>query len=84
MAFINYHDVILKIFFFNDRFKSQSFFHAFFSDDSSYSDDSLSITNSYQRVKDPGQWRDLLAYWIFGLCNNFGYVVMLTVCNSKL
>ena len=28
--------------------------------------------------KDKGLWRDLTAYWIFGLCNNFGYVVMLT------
>lgn len=30
------------------------------------------------KLKDPGLWRDLGAYWIFGLCNNFGYVVMLT------
>lgn len=22
--------------------------------------------------------RDLVAFWIFGLCNNYGYVVMLT------
>jgi hypothetical protein len=22
--------------------------------------------------------RDLIAFWIFGLCNNYGYVVMLT------
>ncbi|CAO1390978.1 unnamed protein product [Diamesa serratosioi] len=28
--------------------------------------------------KDKGLWRDLTAYWIFGMCNNFGYVVMLT------
>ena len=22
--------------------------------------------------------KDLIAFWIFGLCNNYGYVVMLT------
>ncbi|CAO1415609.1 unnamed protein product [Diamesa hyperborea] len=31
--------------------------------------------------KDKGLWRDLTAYWIFGLCNNFGYVVMLTAAD---
>lgn len=25
-----------------------------------------------------GKTRDLIAFWIFGLCNNYGYVVMLT------
>lgn len=25
-----------------------------------------------------GKTRDLVAFWIFGLCNNYGYVVMLT------
>lgn len=28
--------------------------------------------------KDRGLWRDLVAYWILGLCNNYGYVVMLS------
>lgn len=23
-------------------------------------------------------WRCLISFWIFGLCNNYGYVVMLT------
>lgn len=32
--------------------------------------------------KDRGLWRDLTAYWIFGLCNNFGYVVMLTAAHN--
>lgn len=32
--------------------------------------------------KDKGAWRDLTAYWIFGLCNNFGYVVMLTAAHD--
>jgi hypothetical protein len=35
-----------------------------------------------------GKWKDLLAFWIFGLCNNYGYVVMLTaaedIINSKI
>lgn len=26
--------------------------------------------------------RDLVSYWVFGLCNNFGYVVMLTAAYS--
>lgn len=34
------------------------------------------------------KWKDLLAFWIFGLCNNYGYVVMLTaaadIINSKI
>lgn len=34
------------------------------------------------KVKDKGLWRDLVAYWIFGLCNNFGYVVMLTAAHD--
>lgn len=35
-----------------------------------------------EKVKDKGLWRDLVAYWIFGLCNNFGYVVMLTAAHD--
>lgn len=27
-------------------------------------------------------WRNLVAYWILGLCNNYGYVVMLTAAND--
>lgn len=34
------------------------------------------------KPKDPQLWRDLAAYWIFGLCNNFGYVVMLTAAHD--
>ncbi|CAO1390994.1 unnamed protein product [Diamesa serratosioi] len=36
------------------------------------------VTIEPKTPKDKGLWRDLTAYWIFGLCNNFGYVVMLT------
>lgn len=28
------------------------------------------------------QWRNLVAFWILGLCNNYGYVVMLTAAND--
>lgn len=27
-------------------------------------------------------WRDLIAYWILGLTNNYGYVVMLTAAHD--
>lgn len=30
------------------------------------------------KLNDRGLWRDLVAYWILGLCNNYGYVVMLS------
>ncbi|KAB0801466.1 hypothetical protein PPYR_05821 [Photinus pyralis] len=29
-------------------------------------------------------WRSLVAYWILGLCNNYGYVVMLSAANDIL
>ncbi|XP_067647801.1 battenin-like [Eurosta solidaginis] len=32
--------------------------------------------------KDRKQWRDLTAYWILGLCNNYGYVVMLSAAHD--
>lgn len=32
----------------------------------------------------PSPWRNLVAYWILGLCNNYGYVVMLTAANDIL
>ncbi|CRL01715.1 CLUMA_CG014931, isoform A [Clunio marinus] len=40
------------------------------------------VEESVEKVKDPGLWRDLVAYWMFGLCNNFGYVVMLTAAHD--
>lgn len=33
-------------------------------------------------TKDNGLWRDLVAYWLLGLCNNYGYVVMLTAAHD--
>lgn len=34
------------------------------------------------KFKDAGRWRDLTAYWILGLCNNFGYVAMLSAAHD--
>lgn len=34
------------------------------------------------KVKDAARWRDLTAYWILGLCNNYGYVVMLSAAHD--
>src|SRR5690606_32848440 len=39
----------------------------------------LSVIN--EDVK-PSNWRDLLAFWICGLLNNFGYVVMLSAAED--
>jgi len=41
-----------------------------------------SNTNHSNAAKDVGLWRDLSAYWILGLCNNYGYVVMLTAAHA--
>lgn len=35
-------------------------------------------------VRDPQLWRDLVAYWFLGLCNNYGYVVMLSAAHDIL
>lgn len=32
--------------------------------------------------KDKQLWRDLVGFWILGLCNNFGYVVMLSAAHD--
>lgn len=34
--------------------------------------------------KDPQLWRDLVAFWFLGLCNNYGYVVMLSAAHDIL
>ncbi|KAM7356272.1 battenin-like [Cochliomyia hominivorax] len=33
-------------------------------------------------LKDHSLWRDLAAYWILGLCNNYGYTVMLSAAHD--
>lgn len=35
-----------------------------------------------KKIKDTSRWRDLTAYWILGLCNNYGYVVMLSAAHD--
>lgn len=30
------------------------------------------------------KWRNLIAYWLLGLCNNYGYVVMLSAAHDIL
>lgn len=32
--------------------------------------------------KDPERWRDLVAFWILGMCNNYGYVIMLSAAHD--
>lgn len=34
------------------------------------------------KLKDAGRWRDLTAFWLLGLCNNYGYVVMLSAAHD--
>lgn len=33
-------------------------------------------------IADRSVWRDLVAFWILGLCNNYGYVVMLSAAQD--
>ncbi|XP_070494213.1 battenin-like [Chironomus tepperi] len=40
--------------------------------------------NRIQRSNDGTKISDIVAFWIFGLCNNYGYVVMLTAANDIL
>lgn len=59
--------------------------HFAFNHDSAFfrfSDDNQSRRSQSKEVRDPGLWRDLFSYWLFGLCNNFGYVVMLTAAHD--
>ncbi|XP_030372666.1 battenin isoform X2 [Scaptodrosophila lebanonensis] len=37
---------------------------------------------AHGRRNDRSLWRDLTAYWILGLCNNYGYVVMLSAAHD--
>lgn len=46
----------------------------------SQADDEIATTTT----RDPRIWRDLVAYWFLGLCNNYGYVVMLSAAHDIL
>ena len=37
-----------------------------------------------RKVNSATAWRNLTAFWVLGLCNNFGYVVMLTAAHDIL
>ncbi|RZC35719.1 CLN3 domain containing protein [Asbolus verrucosus] len=39
-------------------------------------------TSREEKEKKP--WRALISYWVLGLCNNYGYVVMLTAANDLI
>lgn len=47
-------------------------------------EDERSLREDREAPRDQGLWRDLVAYWILGLCNNYGYVVMLTAAHDIL
>lgn len=41
-----------------------------------------SASASTIRNEKSGLWRDLTAFWLLGLCNNYGYVVMLSAAHD--
>ena len=45
--------------------------------------DNSELTPLQSRPEDRN-YRNLVAYWILGLCNNFGYVVMLSAAHDIL
>lgn len=36
------------------------------------------IEPAIQQTQDDYAWRNILSFWILGLCNNYGFVVMLS------
>lgn len=36
------------------------------------------VSASNLSIHDAYKWRNILAFWVLGLCNNYGYVVMLS------
>lgn len=36
------------------------------------------VNISNQSLNDAHKWRNILSFWVLGLCNNYGYVVMLS------
>ena len=47
----------------------------------STNNDELTPLQSHRKDRN---YRNLVAYWILGLCNNFGYVVMLSAAHDIL
>lgn len=50
---------------------------------SAFSDEvSTPANNNSKNNPRKAVWRDLTAYWILGLCNNYGYVVMVSAAHD--
>nr|CAD2175692.1 unnamed protein product [Meloidogyne enterolobii] len=47
-------------------------------------DNNSSPTNFSSGRREANEGRNLLAFWLLGLCNNFGYVVMLSAAKDIL
>ncbi|XP_043282926.1 battenin [Venturia canescens] len=43
-----------------------------------------SDTKSQEREAKIARWRNIIAFWLLGLCNNYGYVVMLSAAHDIL
>ncbi|CAF1065033.1 unnamed protein product [Rotaria sordida] len=41
-------------------------------------------TNDHNRVEHGKRWIEFIGFWLLGLCNNFGYVVMLSAAHDIL
>lgn len=47
-----------------------------------FTESTVCFNESSPLSKKQKSWRNLIAFWILGLCNNYGYVVMLTAAND--
>lgn len=48
------------------------------------SDFKVNKNKTEKNSDDPQLWRNLLAYWILGLCTEFGYVVIICAAHDIL
>lgn len=39
---------------------------------------SNNVNESTESISDDHKWRNILSFWMLGLCNNYGFVVMLS------
>lgn len=37
---------------------------------------------SRNNEQDPGRWRDLVGFWVLGMSNNYGYIIMLSAAHD--
>lgn len=47
-------------------------------------EDAVVNQEGYEPHRESRGWRNLIAFWILGLCNNYGYVVMLSAAHDIL